>query len=129
MFQSNNDEDITLLGLDDNGLIYFGINNNYYLLDHLTLKTSKKNINPKNINWSVIEKPKKNTAYDLLKTHQGPGISMLRIITEMHNGKIFGFLFSTIITISTLALIFLSFSGIYMGLKIKLRKKIFTKHN
>lgn len=125
LFQSENEEKITLLGLDNKNLIYFILNKNYYLLDTLNLKFLKKNSIPKHTIWSVISYPDKKESYEFLKIHQGPGVSLLRIFTEMHNGKIFGIVFTTIISISSFALIFLSLSGIYMGLKF--RKKWFKK--
>ena len=127
LFQSENEEKITLLGLDNKNLIYFILNKNYYLLDTLNLKFLKKNSIPKHTIWSVISYPDKKESYEFLKIHQGPGVSLLRIFTEMHNGKIFGIVFTTIISISSFALIFLSLSGIYMGLKLKFRKKWFKK--
>ena len=60
-----------------------------------------------------------------LKIHQGNGVSILRILTELHNGKFFGSIFTFILFIASLSLIFLTLSSFIFGTNyIKKKRKI-----
>ena len=47
--------------------------------------------------WSKIFLADKTTAKKYLSIHQGSGVSLHRIMTELHNGRFFGSIFSYIL--------------------------------
>ncbi len=99
-----------------NNIEYFKINTNN------TFSLIKKNNNV-NYNWSVISNSKRNIALKYLKIHQGDGVSLIRILTELHNGKFFGSLFTMILFISSLSLIFLTVSSFIFATNLFKNKK------
>ena len=58
---------------------------------------------------------------------QGPGIQLLRLITDIHNGRFFGKIIMIIFTISSLAIIFLALSGTLISLNITLKRRVYSK--
>ena len=58
---------------------------------------------------------------------QGPGIQLLRLITDIHNGRFFGKIIMIIFTISSLAIIFLALSGTLISLNITLKRRVSRK--
>ena len=58
---------------------------------------------------------------------QGPGIQLLRFITDIHNGRFFGKIIMIIFTISILAIIFLALSGTLISINITLKRRVTRK--
>ena len=58
---------------------------------------------------------------------QGPGIQALRLITDLHNGRFFGFIVMIIFIIASICNIFLALSGSYMTLRPLIIRK-YIKH-
>lgn len=113
-------KDLGLNLLDDkvflkNNNDYFNLNNNY-LLELVNKKDE-------NINWSNISKIDKKLAKYYLNIHQGKGVSLTRILTELHNGKFFGSIFTLILFFSSLSLIFLTLSSFIFATNIFKNKK------
>ena len=94
---------------------YYNLNNKYLIkLAH---------IKDKNIRWSNISKIDKKLAKYYLNIHQGKGVSLTRILTELHNGKFFGSIFTLILFFSSLSLIFLTLSSFVFATNIFKNKK------
>lgn len=113
-------KDLGLNLLDDkvflkNNNDYFNLNNNY-LLELVNKKDE-------NINWSNISKIDKKLAKYYLNIHQGKGVSLTRILTELHNGKFFGSIFTLILFFSSLSLIFLTLSSFIFATNMFKNKK------
>ena len=70
-----------------------------------------------------ISKIDKKLAKYYLKIHQGKGVSLTRILTELHNGKFFGSIFTLILFFSSLSLIFLTLSSFIFATNIFKNKK------
>ena len=64
-------------------------------------------------------KAKQDIADTYLEIHQGKGVPLHRIITELHNGKILGSFLSYILLLSSLSLLFLIFSSFLFGINIR----------
>ena len=60
---------------------------------------------------------------------QGPGVHLLRFITDIHNGRFFGKIVMIIFSISSLGVIFLAISGTLMSLNITLKRNFYKKRN
>ncbi len=76
------------------------------------------------VDWSSTSSPSKKLAQKYLKLHQGNGVSVIRILTELHNGKFFGSIFTLILFISSISLIFLTLSSFIFSTNLfKNRKK------
>tara|TARA_B100001027_G_C16244069_1_gene320905 strand:- start:400 stop:1170 length:771 start_codon:yes stop_codon:yes gene_type:complete len=102
--------------------VFLKNNNEYYILDNNSLlKLSKQQ--DKNIKWSNISKIDKKLAKYYLNIHQGKGVSLTRILTELHNGKFFGSIFTLILFFSSLSLIFLTLSSFIFATNIFKNKK------
>ena len=94
---------------------YYNLNNKYLI--------KLVNIKDKNIRWSNISKIDKKLAKYYLNIHQGKGVSLTRILTELHNGKFFGSIFTLILFFSSLSLIFLTLSSFIFATNIFKNKK------
>ena len=118
-----NNKKIKQLGLNLSGDIIFLKNDDkYYILDkNYLLKFS--NEENKNIQWSNISTIDKKLAKYYLNIHQGKGVSLTRILTELHNGKFFGSIFTLILFFSSLSLIFLTLSSFIFATNIFKNKK------
>ena len=73
----------------------------------------------------------KNVNYEkadfYLNLIQGPGLQALRLITDLHNGRFFGFIVMIIFVIASICNVFLALSGSYMTLRPLIIRK-YTKH-
>ena len=118
-----NTKEIKHLGLNLSGdEVFFKNNSDYYNLDnnYLLKLVNKKD---KNIRWSNINKIDKKLAKYYLNIHQGNGVSLTRILTELHNGKFFGSIFTLILFFSSLSLIFLTLSSFIFATNMFKNKK------
>ena len=118
-----NTKKINHLGLSLSGnKVFLKNDNDYYNLDNNhQLKLVDKI--EKNINWSNTNKINKKLAKYYLNIHQGKGVSLTRILTELHNGKFFGSIFTLILFFSSLSLIFLTLSSFIFATNIFKNKK------
>ena len=69
----------------------------------------------------------KESAEMYLNFIQGPGVHLLRFITDIHNGRFFGKVIMLLFTISGLAVIFLAISGTLMSMNINLKRQTYKK--
>ena len=69
----------------------------------------------------------KESADTYLNFIQGPGVHLLRFITDIHNGRFFGKIVMIIFSISSLGVIFLAISGTLMSLNITLKRNAYKK--
>ena len=118
-----NTKKINHLGLSLSGnKVFLKNDNDYYNLDNNhQLKLVDKI--EKNIKWSNTNKINKKLAKYYLNIHQGKGVSLTRILTELHNGKFFGSIFTLILFFSSLSLIFLTLSSFIFATNIFKNKK------
>ena len=103
-------------------IVFFKNDNEYYKLDNNNL-LKLTNETDKNIDWSEISIMNKKLATYYLNIHQGKGVSLTRILTELHNGKFFGSIFTLILFFSSLSLIFLTLSSFIFATNIFKNKK------
>jgi hypothetical protein len=118
-----NTNKIKYLGLNlSDDIVFLKNDNEYYNFDdNYLLKLA--NVKDKNIKWSNISKIDKKMAKYYLNIHQGKGVSLTRILTELHNGKFFGSIFTLILFFSSLSLIFLTLSSFIFATNIFKNKK------
>ena len=123
IISSENTKNIKYLGhnLSDD-IVFLKNDNEYYNFDDNYL-LRLANVEDKNINWSNISKIDKKMAKYYLNIHQGKGVSLTRILTELHNGKFFGSIFTLILFFSSLSLIFLTLSSFIFATNIFKNKK------
>ena len=118
-----NTKKIKYLGLNlSDDIVFLKNDNEYYNLDDNYL-LKLVNVKDKNIKWSNISKIDKKLAKYYLNIHQGKGVSLTRILTELHNGKFFGSIFTLILFFSSLSLIFLTLSSFIFATNIFKNKK------
>ena len=118
-----NTKKIKYLGLNlSDDIVFLKNDNEYYNLDNNYL-LKLANEKDKNIKWSNISKIDKKLAKYYLNIHQGKGVSLTRILTELHNGKFFGSIFTLILFFSSLSLIFLTLSSFIFATNIFKNKK------
>jgi hypothetical protein len=119
-----NSEKFIAIGKDYSNNIYLQNNNFLYQFNKDTSFTKTKSVLKKNIVWSKTTVAKKDIAKIYLKAHQGNGVSILKILTELHNGKFFGSIFVFILFLSSLSLIFLTLSSFIFGTRIFKKKTL-----
>ena len=118
-----NTKKIKQLGLNlSNDIVFLNNDKEYYNLDNNNL-LKLVNEKDKNIKWSNISTIDKKLAKSYLNIHQGKGVSLTRILTELHNGKFFGSIFTLILFFSSLSLIFLTLSSFIFATNIFKNKK------
>lgn len=108
------------VGIDKNQNLFFKTKQHYYKVINENLFTKS---NDADVRWFVKIKAEKNIANLYLKIHQGKGISLHRVVTELHNGKIMGSFFSYILLVSSLGLLFLILSSFFFGINTGKGKK------
>ena len=87
------------------------------------MKTYLQKSNDADVRWFVEKRAGKDLANLYLQIHQGKGISLHRVVTELHNGKIMGSFFSYILLLSSLSLLFLVLSSFFFGINTSKGKK------
>ena len=111
----SNSENFIQIGIDQKYNLFLKNNKYEYIIDkENTYKKVVKLLSNK-IVWSKGNIVNKDIAKVYLKIHQGNGVSILRILTELHNGKFFGSIFTFILFIASLSLIFLTISSFIFG--------------
>ena len=118
-----NSKIFTDIGKDYSNNIYLKNNNVLYQFNKDTSLTKIKGKFKKNIFWAKTNAAKKDISNIYLRIHQGNGVSILKILTELHNGKFFGSIFTFILFISSLSLIFLTLSSFIFGTRLLKNKK------
>ena len=91
--------------------IVFKKNISFFKLEGNKIINFNINKDIKEINWSDFHTTKKELARQYLNIHQGDGVSVIRVLTELHNGKFFGSIFTFILFLSSLSLLFLTISS------------------
>ena len=119
----SNSESFTNIGKDNKNNMFLQNNNTLYQFNKDNSFTKIKGISNKNIAWAKTEVAKKDISNVYLKIHQGNGVSILKILTELHNGKFFGSILTFILFISSLSLIFLTLSSFIFGTRLLKNKK------
>lgn len=120
-----NSYDLNKVGIyQTNNEIVFNQNKKYFKIDKGDVMKISEIINDEyNLNWMTISVPSKILAKKYLRLHQGNGVSMTRILTELHNGKFFGSIFTLILFISSLSLVFLTLSSFIFATNLFKNKK------
>ncbi len=98
--------------------VYLRLEDLTYMID-IDEGLKSVNIKNKNLPWKKFTKVTRDKAVLYLNFHPGPGVSLLKIITELHNGKFIGSLLIYAISISSVGLLYLIISGFIFGLKFK----------
>ena len=118
-----NTKKINHLGINLSGnKVFLKNDNDFYNLDN-NHQLKLVNKIEENIKWSKTNKINKKLAKYYLNIHQGKGVSLTRILTELHNGKFFGSIFTLILFFSSLSLIFLTLSSFIFATNIFKNKK------
>ena len=123
----SNSKNFIQLGKDKKDNIYLKSSKNLYIFYKETAYKEVKGLLNNEIIWSKTIKATKNTSEFYLRIHQGDGVSILKILTELHNGKIFGSIFTFILFISSVSLIFLTLSSFIFGTNFFKNKKKLRK--
>ena len=114
------DEEILKVGEDNNKRLILKTERSLYsIIENEVIKTN----NQSEVKWMKGSKPSLATAKAYLEIHQGKGIPLHRIITEVHNGKIMGSFLSYIFFLTSISLLFLIISSFFFGINIKRDKK------
>lgn len=88
----------------------------YYLTDIEALEWEEhKNIQA---NWSVVAELPQETYEQLLQLYRGKGLSLERIILDLHSGRFLGTLGVYLVDIAALLFLFLAITGAWMWLKL-----------
>ena len=101
---------------EKNKFLILKINNEYELS---VTDISYEKIVFKNVNYEKAD--------FYLNLIQGPGLQALRLITDLHNGRFFGFVVMIIFVIASICNVFLALSGSYMTLRPLIIRK-YIKH-
>ena len=118
--ESSLNEEILRIGEDSKKDLVIQTKSNFYtILNAGVVKTSKQ----LDMNWIKNSIPNPIRAKKYLEIHQGKGVPLHRIITEMHNGKIMGSFLSYIFFLTSISLLFLIISSFFFGINIKRSKK------
>ena len=107
---------IRKVGKSNKGIIYINLDDRNYKLSNQELLATSEN---SDILWLQKNKVQKDLAKLYLEMHQGKGVPLHRIITELHNGKIMGSFLSYILLISSFSLLFLIISSFFFGISSK----------
>ena len=108
------------VGIGKNQNLFFKTKQHHYKIINENLFTKS---NDADVRWFLKKRAEKDLANLYLQIHQGKGISLHRVVTELHNGKIMGSFFSYILLLSSLSLLFLVVSSFFFGINTSKGKK------
>ncbi len=111
---------IIKVGRDEKNNIIIETEKNNYYLNNQKLVLADKNIKVDYLDKNVVSS---SLVKDYLVMHQGKGVPLHRIITELHNGKIMGSFLSYLLLLASISLLFLIFSSFFFGINSKKEKK------
>ena len=111
---------------DTSGVSFIDEKNTAFYLDE-THKFISIESPHKPIEGLLLINADKESAEMYLNFIQGPGVHLLRFITDIHNGRFFGKIAMILFSISSLAVIFLAISGTLMSLNITLKRSAYNK--
>lgn len=111
---------IIKVGRDEKNNIIIETEKNNYYLNNQKLVLADKNIKVDYLDKNVVSR---SLVKDYLVMHQGKGVPLHRIITELHNGKIMGSFLSYLLLLASISLLFLIFSSFFFGINSKKEKK------
>lgn len=111
----SNRKNFIQIGIDKKNNIFFKNNNQEFMINKKNSYKKVAKLFKNKIVWSKGKLANEDVAKIYLKIHQGNGVSILRILTELHNGKFFGSIFTFILFIASLSLIFLTLSSFIFG--------------
>ena len=114
------EEKIMKVGRDEKENIIIETEKNNYYLNNQELVLTDKNIKVDYLDKNVASR---SLVKDYLVMHQGKGVPLHRIITELHNGKIMGSFLSYLLLLASISLLFLIFSSFFFGINSKKEKK------
>ncbi len=114
------EEKIIKVGRDEKNNIIIETEKNNYYLNNQKLVLADKNIKVDYLDKNVVSR---SLVKDYLVMHQGKGVPLHRIITELHNGKIMGSFLSYLLLLASISLLFLIFSSFFFGINSKKEKK------
>ena len=100
-------------------------NATFYLDDTYKFISTKNSQKP--LEEVLLVNADKESADLYLNFIQGPGVHLLRFITDIHNGRFFGKIVMIIFSISSLGVIFLAISGTLMSFNIALKRSTYNK--
>ena len=75
------------VGIGKNQSLFFKTKQHHYKIINENLFTKS---NDADVRWFLKKRAEKDLANLYLQIHQGKGISLHRVVTELHNGKIMG---------------------------------------
>ena len=73
------------------------------------------------VNWSVSDALPPHRRRELAQAHRGEGLTLYRVLLDLHSGRFFGSVGVWIVDASAIALAFLTLTGTYYALRIKRR--------
>ena len=100
-------------------------NATFYLDDRYKFISTENSKKP--LEELLLVNADKESADLYLNFIQGPGVHLLRFITDIHNGRFFGKIVMIIFSISSLGVIFLAISGTLMSLNINFKRTTYNK--
>ncbi|MBF96161.1 MAG: hypothetical protein CFH34_01346 [Alphaproteobacteria bacterium MarineAlpha9_Bin4] len=110
------EDKIINVGRNQDGKILIDTNSEQYIIKDKKLVATRYKSEIILVTNSKVEK---NLAKVYLEIHQGKGVPLHRIVTELHNGKFMGSFLSYILLLSSISLLFLIFSSFFFGINIK----------
>lgn len=117
--------DIQRLGLKYNRPVIETSEPLYYMADEHILDWDV--IIDEDIEWSVKVRLNESQIDDLRHTFRGNGLNMERIVLDLHSGRIFGHYGVYLMDIAAIALLWLSFSGLWVWWRRRIKQK--RKHH
>ena len=118
-----NSENFDVLGRNTkNNKVLLKNETDIYEIDSEGILKRKKQVKMNYVKLSKSIIANKTTAKEYLIIHQGKGVSAQRVITELHNGSFFGSIYTFILFISSLSIIFLTLSSFIFGTNILKRR-------
>lgn len=102
----------------------------YYMADEHILDWDLTS--DEDIQWSVKTQLKKSQINDLRTVFRGKGLNMERVILDLHSGRVFGRYGIYLMDAAAIALLWLSFSGLWVWWQRRVKqkkKRHFRKHH
>lgn len=102
---------ITALGITKTNKIFIESGGKNFIADENYISW-QNSLNSEEILWSHPQAAPKAITEQILQDFQGQGVSLYKIILDLHSGNIFGSLGSYLMDLAAISLIFLCFTGL-----------------
>jgi len=108
---------ILKIGLDSKDSLLIETDSGIYAIDENFIHWNKtETVNPSDINWSAAQEVPETLRQAVLENYRGEGVSLSRLLTDLHTGRLFGGFGFLLTDLAALVILILTLTGFINGI-------------